>query len=159
MERRLHSLKTMLWMLEGHPATASLKLLKLRASSSKSFWPGHHLAGFGVLAGNSWDVFEHYRGIRAVFPLTQRSEAREKKSIKQENTSLKLWNLWCFRMLVQEILSVQSTMDLIHRPEVRVYPDPDSDSNRSSGGERGCCWNHEHHSEHSRKYSSCAREV
>ncbi|XP_006807479.1 ras-related protein Rab-7L1-like [Neolamprologus brichardi] len=43
------------------------------------------------------------------------------------------------RMLVQEILSVQSTMDQIHRPEVRVYPDPDSESSRSSGGERGCC--------------------
>ncbi|XP_025757728.1 ras-related protein Rab-7L1 isoform X2 [Oreochromis niloticus] len=43
------------------------------------------------------------------------------------------------RMLAQEILSVQSTMDPIHRPEFRVYPHPDSEFNRSSGEGRGCC--------------------
>lgn len=43
------------------------------------------------------------------------------------------------RMLAQEILSVQSTMDPIHRPEFRVYPHPDSEFNRSPGEGRGCC--------------------
>lgn len=157
-------------MLEGHRATAcflpSLKLLKLKASSSKSFWAGHHLAGFGwKQLGCFWTLSRHPGRLSFDTKVCDLKQDRKRvlnrkfNLISQENTSLKLWNLWRFRMLAQEILSVQSTMDPIHRPEFRVYPHPDSEFNRSSGEGRGCCWNHEHHSEHSRKYFSCGCEL